>query len=94
MTSSITVPGASTELAAMRDESHGMFGTSHSCHATVLLVGDHTGPDEQPQVAAALALDGAHERRLGSLAASEVISHIGARPEVSLAKLAAPLLDG
>jgi sugar/nucleoside kinase (ribokinase family) len=32
--------------------------------------------------------------RLGALAASEVISHIGARPEASLAKLAAPLLDG
>jgi sugar/nucleoside kinase (ribokinase family) len=30
--------------------------------------------------------------RLGALAASEVISHMGARPEVSLAKLAAPLL--
>jgi sugar/nucleoside kinase (ribokinase family) len=32
--------------------------------------------------------------RLGSLAASEVISHFGARPEVSLADLAAPLLAG
>ena len=30
--------------------------------------------------------------RLGSLAASEVISHLGARPETSLAELAAPLL--
>jgi sugar/nucleoside kinase (ribokinase family) len=30
--------------------------------------------------------------RLGSLAASEVISHLGARPEQSLAALAAPLL--
>lgn len=30
--------------------------------------------------------------RLGSLAAAEVISHIGARPEVSLAELAAPIL--
>jgi sugar/nucleoside kinase (ribokinase family) len=30
--------------------------------------------------------------RLGSLAAGEVISHLGARPEVSLAELAAPLL--
>jgi sugar/nucleoside kinase (ribokinase family) len=30
--------------------------------------------------------------RLGSLAAAEVISHVGARPEVSLAQLAAPLL--
>jgi sugar/nucleoside kinase (ribokinase family) len=30
--------------------------------------------------------------RLGSLAASEVISHLGARPEHSLAELAAPLL--
>jgi sugar/nucleoside kinase (ribokinase family) len=30
--------------------------------------------------------------RLGALAASEVISHIGARPETSLAELAAPLL--
>ncbi|HNH95914.1 MAG TPA: hypothetical protein PLY51_10145 [Microthrixaceae bacterium] len=29
---------------------------------------------------------------LGSLAASEVISHMGPRPEVSLAGLAAPLL--
>lgn len=32
--------------------------------------------------------------RLGALAASEVISHIGARPETSLADLAAPLLPG
>jgi sugar/nucleoside kinase (ribokinase family) len=30
--------------------------------------------------------------RLGALAASEVISHLGARPEVSLADLAAPLI--
>ncbi len=30
--------------------------------------------------------------RLGSLAAAEIISHVGARPEVSLAELAAPLL--
>lgn len=30
--------------------------------------------------------------RLGSLAAAEVISHLGARPEVSLAELAAPIL--
>jgi sugar/nucleoside kinase (ribokinase family) len=30
--------------------------------------------------------------RLGSLAAAEVISHVGARPQVSLAGLAAPLL--
>jgi sugar/nucleoside kinase (ribokinase family) len=30
--------------------------------------------------------------RLGSLAAGEVISHVGARPEVSLAELARPLL--
>ncbi|MCU1426196.1 MAG: sugar kinase, ribokinase [Actinomycetia bacterium] len=30
--------------------------------------------------------------RLGSLAAAEVISHLGARPEVPLAELAAPLL--
>ena len=32
--------------------------------------------------------------RLGSLAAAEIISHVGARPEVSLADLAAPLLAG
>jgi sugar/nucleoside kinase (ribokinase family) len=32
--------------------------------------------------------------RLGALAAGEVISHVGARPEVSLAELAAPLLAG
>ncbi len=31
--------------------------------------------------------------QLGSVAASEVISHIGARPEVSLAQLAAPILQ-
>lgn len=31
--------------------------------------------------------------RLGSLAAAEVISHLGARPEVRLADLARPLLD-
>ena len=31
--------------------------------------------------------------RLGSLAAAEVISHLGARPEVSLRELAAPLLS-
>jgi sugar/nucleoside kinase (ribokinase family) len=31
--------------------------------------------------------------RLGALAAAEVISHIGARPAVSLAKLAGPLLE-
>jgi sugar/nucleoside kinase (ribokinase family) len=31
--------------------------------------------------------------RLGALAAAEVISHLGARPEVSLAGLAAPLLE-
>lgn len=31
---------------------------------------------------------------LGSLAAAEVISHLGARPAVSLAELAAPLLEG
>ncbi len=31
--------------------------------------------------------------RLGSLAASEVISHLGARPETSLAELAAPILQ-
>lgn len=30
--------------------------------------------------------------RLGALAAAEVISHLGARPEVSLAELAAPIL--
>jgi sugar/nucleoside kinase (ribokinase family) len=30
--------------------------------------------------------------RLGAIAASEVISHLGARPEVPLAQLAAPLL--
>ena len=30
--------------------------------------------------------------RLGSLAAAEIISHIGARPEQSLAELAASLL--
>lgn len=39
-------------------------------------------------------LDVATCARLGSLAASEVISHIGARPEHSLAELAAPLLRG
>ncbi len=38
-------------------------------------------------------LDVATCARLGSLAASEVISHIGARPEHSLAELAAPLLN-
>ena len=32
--------------------------------------------------------------RLGSLAAAEVISHFGARPEVSLAELARPILAG
>jgi sugar/nucleoside kinase (ribokinase family) len=32
--------------------------------------------------------------RLGALAAAEVISHLGARPETSLAALAAPLLEG
>jgi len=32
--------------------------------------------------------------RLGSAAAAEVISHVGARPEVSLAELVAPVLDG
>jgi sugar/nucleoside kinase (ribokinase family) len=32
--------------------------------------------------------------RLGALAASEVISHLGARPEANLAELAAPLLPG
>jgi sugar/nucleoside kinase (ribokinase family) len=32
--------------------------------------------------------------RLGTLAASEVIGHMGARPGSSLAQLAAPLLDG
>ena len=32
--------------------------------------------------------------QLASLAAGEVISHLGARPEVSLAELAAPLLGG
>jgi sugar/nucleoside kinase (ribokinase family) len=31
--------------------------------------------------------------RLGALAAGEVISHLGARPEASLAELATPLLD-
>ncbi len=31
--------------------------------------------------------------QLGSLAASEVISHLGARPESSLLTLAGPLLD-
>ena len=31
--------------------------------------------------------------RLGALAAAEVISHLGARPQVSLAELARPLLD-
>jgi sugar/nucleoside kinase (ribokinase family) len=31
--------------------------------------------------------------RIGSLAAGEVISHLGARPATSLAELAAPLLD-
>ena len=38
-------------------------------------------------------LDVATCAALGSLAASEVISHIGARPEHSLAELAAPLLQ-
>jgi sugar/nucleoside kinase (ribokinase family) len=38
-------------------------------------------------------LDVATCASLGSLAASEVISHIGARPEHSLAELAAPLLQ-
>lgn len=32
--------------------------------------------------------------RLGSIAAAEVISHVGARPQVSLAELAGPLIDG
>ena len=32
--------------------------------------------------------------RLGSLAASEIISHLGARPETNLAELARPLLAG
>jgi sugar/nucleoside kinase (ribokinase family) len=32
--------------------------------------------------------------RLGALAASEVITHLGARPETSLAELARPLLEG
>ena len=31
--------------------------------------------------------------RLGALAAAEVISHLGARPQTSLAELAAPLLS-
>ena len=31
---------------------------------------------------------------LGSLAAAEIISHIGARPSVDLARLAAPILQG
>lgn len=37
-------------------------------------------------------LDPAHCGRLGSIAAAEVISHFGARPEVSLAELAARVL--
>jgi len=32
--------------------------------------------------------------RLGALAASEIISHLGARPETNLAELARPLLAG
>ena len=31
--------------------------------------------------------------RIGALAAAEVIGHLGARPEVSLAALAAPVLS-
>ena len=34
-----------------------------------------------------------HSLRLGAIAASEVIQHYGARPELDLAALAAPLLD-
>ena len=39
-------------------------------------------------------LDHETSARLGSLAAAEVISHLGARPETDLAALAAPLLAG
>ena len=34
----------------MRPESHGMSGTSHSCHATVSLAGDHTGSKQKSAV--------------------------------------------
>lgn len=39
-------------------------------------------------------LDLVTSARLASMAAAEVISHIGARPEVSLAELARPILEG
>jgi sugar/nucleoside kinase (ribokinase family) len=39
-------------------------------------------------------LDLATSGHLGSLAAGEVISHLGPRPERSLRELAAPLLEG
>ena len=41
----------------------------------------------------ATGLDLATCGRLGSIAAAEVISHLGARPQVSLAELAAPVLN-
>ena len=34
----------------MRPPSHGMFGTSHSCHATIRLSGDQTGSKQKSAV--------------------------------------------
>jgi sugar/nucleoside kinase (ribokinase family) len=74
-------------------------GATHevAAHPVAGEVVDTTGAGDQYAAGFMYGLTSGHDletcARLGSMAASEVISHLGARPEVSLAGLASELLS-
>jgi sugar/nucleoside kinase (ribokinase family) len=94
--------GHQCELAALTRSERGAVLVArdevHVVDATpVEQVVDTTGAGDQFAAGVLYGLTHGYDlgtaARLGTLAASEVISHLGARPALSLAELAAPLLD-
>jgi sugar/nucleoside kinase (ribokinase family) len=89
------------EIAALTRGARGSVivsgGEVHVIDAEPAEVVDTTGAGDQYAAGFLYAFTHGHglatAGRVGSLAAAEVISHLGARPEVSLADLAAPLLN-
>jgi sugar/nucleoside kinase (ribokinase family) len=94
---------AHTDVAALTRGAYGSVvmtaGQRHDIPADpVDTVVDTTGAGDLYAAGVLYGLTHSHDPatcgRLGSLAAAEVISHLGARPQVSLADRARPLLNG